>query len=322
MSQRSRHRIFCVLWTIAGLGLFDGVRALGQEVILHLRNGDRVSGFITSETTNRVVLTNAWSAGITVPQSDIVRREPVARVALAPTNAVAAVPPKPALTNVVGPKPGILLSGEVQLGVDLGFSEKNRQLYTGRAKMTLGYHRLRNLFDYSFSYGKTEGIVSANRMDGSVKTDYDLTSRLYVYNLAGAGYDEIRKIESRYETGPGLGYQLVKRTNFLFKTEAGINYQAQYFTDDTQSEMFFYRFAEEGLWKINHRLTFDEKFEFFPEVEDFTGGYRFRFESNLRYALVNYLFFTLTVMDQYDTEPPAGVGPNDLQVRSTLGVKF
>ena len=57
-------------------------------------------------------------------------------------------------------------------------------------------------------------------------------------------------------------------------------------------------------------------------MEDFTGGYRFRFESNLRYALMNYLFFTLTVLDQYDTEPPAGVGPNDLQVRSTLGVKF
>jgi hypothetical protein len=37
---------------------------------------------------------------------------------------------------------------------------------------------------------------------------------------------------------------------------------------------------------------------------------------------MNNLFFTLTVLDQYDTEPPAGVGPNDLQVRSTLGVKF
>lgn len=298
------------------------MRAFGQEVILHLRNGDRVSGFIISETTNRIVLTNAWSAGITVSPGDIVRREASVRVAPAATNAVAPATPKPALTNVVPPIPGLLLSGEVQLGVDVGFSEKNRQLYTGRAKMSLNYHRLRNLFDYSFSYGRTEGIVSANRMDGSIKTDYDLTSRSYVYNLAGGGYDEIRKIESRYEIGPGVGYHLVKRTNFLFKGEAGINYQAQYFTDDTRSEMFFYRFAEEGVWRINQRLTFDEKFEFFPEVEDITGGYRFRFESNLRYALRNKLFFTLTVLDQYDTEPPAGVGPNDLQVRSTLGVKF
>jgi hypothetical protein len=320
MFQPSRHRIALILWRITALVLFAATRTTGQEVTLHLRNGDRITGFIVSETTNRVVLTNTWSPAISIPQNTIVRRETVNTATAPVTNALAKAPPvaPPAPPPT---KPGMLLSGEVQLGADLGFSEKNHQTYTGRAKVSLIYHRLRNLFDYSFSYGRTEGIVSANRMDGSAKSDYDLTSRLYTYNLVGAGYDEIRKIDSRYEMGPGLGYYLLKRTNFVFKTEAGINYQAQYFTDDTRNELFFYRFAEEAAWKINTRLTLDEKFEFFPQVEDF-GRYRFRFESNLRYALLHNLFFTMTVLDQYDTVPPAGVGPNDLQVRSTLGMKF
>ena len=158
-------------------------------------------------------------------------------------------------------------------------------------------------------------------MDGSLKSDYDLTRRLYVYNLAGAGYDEIRRIDLRYETGPGLGYHLVRRTNLVFKTEAGVNYQAQYFDDQTETETFFLRFAEEASWKITPKITFDEKFEYFPQVENF-GVYRFRFESNLRYALLNNLFFTVTVIDQYDSAPAEGIPPNDLQVRSTIGVKF
>ena len=210
---------------------------------------------------------------------------------------------------------------KLQINADLGFSEKNRQLYTGRAKVTLTYDGLRNLVDYSFSYGRNDGIVSANRMDGSLKSDYDLTRRLYVYNLAGAGYDEIRRIDLRYETGPGLGYHLVRRTNLVFKIETGVNYQAQYFDDQTETEKFFFRFAEEASWKITPKLTFDEKFEFFPQVEDFST-YRFRFESNVRYALLNNLFFTVTVIDQYDSDPAEGIGPNDLQVRSTIGVKF
>jgi hypothetical protein len=324
MFQRSGHRI-CFLWVLLGAsgGLLE-FSASAQQTTLHLRNGDRISGVIVSETTNGVVITNLWTPQMVIPPKQILRRETGPPASAANTGMAVAVAPAVPTTNAPpgAPKRRVLTwAGEVQLGADLGFSEKNRQLYTGRAKVTMGYHRMRNLFDYSFSYGRSEGIVSANRMDGSLKTDYDLSRRLYVYNLGGVGYDEIRKIDFRYETGPGLGYHLVRRTNFLFKTEAGVNYQAQYRTDGSQSELFFFRFAEEAGWKITPRLSFDEKFEFFPQVEDFSE-FRFRFESNLRYALMNNLFFTVTVLDQYDSDPALGVSPNDLQVRSTIGVKF
>ena len=312
--------------------LFLPSAASAQQVILHLRNGDRLTGYITSENTNRIVLTNAWTREILIPQSAIVRRESVvpatttstnAVAAPAPTTNTAAKAPKPpaGATTVVGPKPPMKWTGELQLGADLGFSEKNRQLYTGKTKVTMSYHRLRNIFDYNFAYGENDSEISANRMDGSIKTDYDLTKRVYVYNLVGSGYDQIRKINSRYEIGPGLGYHLIKRTNFMFNTEAGINYQAQYLADDTKTELFYYRLAEDFTWRINSRFSLDEKFEFFPRVENW-GVYRFRFESNLKYSILNNLFLSLSVLNQYDTDPAEGVGENDLQVRSMVGMKF
>jgi putative salt-induced outer membrane protein YdiY len=323
MFLRSRHRTR-FLWLVgAALGCLWAVCASAQQSIIHLRNGDRITGVIISESTNTMVLSNALSHSIVIPQKSIQRRESVTAPPLVNTGIAVAVAPAPApapATNAAR-KASLVWGGEIQLGADLGFSEKNRQLYTGRAKVNLTYDGLRNLFDYSFSYGRNDGIVSANRMDGSIKSDYDLTRRLYVYNLAGAGYDEIRRIDLRYESGPGLGYHFVRRTNFIFKTEAGVNYQAQYLADETETEKFFFRFAEEASWKITPKLSFDEKFEFFPQVEDFSL-YRFRFESNLRYALLNNLFFTVTVIDQFDSNPAEGIGPNDLQVRSTIGVKF
>ena len=219
------------------------------------------------------------------------------------------------------PKTAKWIAGELNLGTDLGFSEKNRQLYTGRAKVIVAYEKLKNTFDYDFSYGRTAGILSANRMDGSAKTDLDLGHRFYVYSLAGAGYDQIRKIDLRYNFGPGVGYHLIPLKTFTLNTELGLDYQAQRLSDGTSTDFIFLRLAEIANWQFNARLSWDEKFEFFPEVEDF-DVFRFRFETNFRYQLFSNLSLNLTVIDQYDTRPAQTVTRNDLQVRSSVGVKF
>ena len=107
----------------------------------------------------------------------------------------------------------------------------------------------------------------------------------------------------------------------MLNTEWGVNYQAQELSDHTKSELFFYRLAENSAWTLNGRFSVDEKFEFFPRVDDWVN-YRFRFESNLRYALLSNLAFVVTAVDQYDTQPAQKVSRNDLQVRSSISLKF
>jgi putative salt-induced outer membrane protein YdiY len=255
------------------------------------------------------------------------------------TEPAAVAPVAPVVAGGPGPRPGEaapappqasppsaparkkVWTGDVQAGVDLGFSEKNRQLYTGRLKLIHASGALRNTFDYLFSYGRTDGILSANRMDGSVKTDYELTRRNYVYNLAGGGYDEVRKIDLRYELGPGIGRQFLKTSSLVLKGEYGLNYQAQEFADDTSVENVRHRLAQDSFWKLNNRLTLDERVEFFPSLAEW-DVYRLRVEGNVRFWLSGSLSLNLTVLDLYDTQPAQGVPNNDLQVRSSIGVKF
>jgi hypothetical protein len=295
-----------------------------QPVTLYLRNGDRITGTVSSEDTNRIILSTPWLKELSIPTAQIARRELSPSPQTAPAQkppAVGAGATAGTTTPQIKKAPEQLWAGEVTVGTDVGFSEKNRQLYNGRAKVILTYERLKNTFDYDFSYGRTDGIMSANRMDGFSKSDFDLGRRFYIYSIGGSGYDEIRKIHLRYEIGPGLGYHLVKLTNFLFNTELGANFQRQELTDNVSTDLFFYRLAENFSWQLNSKLSLDEKFEFFPRVEDIEQ-YRFRFESNFRYQLISNLSLNLTVIDQYDTQPAEAVTRNDLQVRSSVGVKF
>ena len=365
MRKHKSHNFFFPASGLASLlFVLSTVVIHAQTTTLQLRNGDKISGNILSEDLNRVIVSNSWAKEIVIPLVEIKSREKitppptetnavvVAKAAPAPTPTVPVAPPKPAIK----PKRPSSWHGDVQVGADVGISETKRELYYAKFKITYApieegnptgtnkfIGRFRNTFDYNAAYGTvtsdrtvgnqtiSETKLSANRMDGSSKTDFDLGTerKIFIYNLMGAGYDEIRKIEYRYEVGPGVGYHLLNRSNLVLNAEVGMNYQEQYLWNKSgipleriynRTDNFYYRFAEDFTWKISKKLTFDEKFELFPQI-DFSE-YRFRFESNLRYWLWENLSFNLTVLDTYDTQSAKSVGKNDLQIRSSIGVKF
>jgi putative salt-induced outer membrane protein YdiY len=327
-----------------------------QNVVLHLRNGDRLTGIIQSDATNTVTIMTAFGANISVPISQIERREtpagsdstrsaaegrtaqpkapvtsPSPGVAQPKTAPPASAPnPKPAETQKAkGASFRKFLSewkGDIDLGMNLGFSTTERQAYSGRLKLThartdKNQHLLKNTLDYLASYGTADGILSENRMDGSWKIEYGVGKRFLLYNAAGAGYDEIRKIDAQYDVGPGVGYKWITRTNFVLTTELGGNYQEQYFADKTGKSRYSLRLAEEAWWQFSSRLRLDEKIEFFPEIRDLSH-YRVRLETNLSHLLRQNLTLKLSVIDLYDTEPPSNVSQNDLQIRSSIGIRF
>jgi putative salt-induced outer membrane protein YdiY len=348
MIRWSRISLAVVTAVLAALG------ATAQTISLELKNGDRVTGRILSETNGRVTLSNSFASQMSIPLGEITNR----RVMIPPTNApviaavatntpaVAVATNAPAKTNAVAFAKAVAATnrflasplmknwhGDIQVGTDLTFSERNRQVYNARAKLTYAKNRFKSVIDYDATYGRTEveetiGLTKrtttktdANRMNGGIKTDFDLGKKWYVYNLAGMGYDEIRKIDLRYEIGPGVGYHLIQATNFFLNVESGATYQRELRTDDTEQSRFFARVAQNGTWKITPRLTWDEKFEYLPSLEE-SGEYKMRFETNLRYALLQNVFLNLSVIGIYDSQPALGIKKNDLQVRSSVGVKF
>lgn len=333
-----------------------------QPAILHLRNGDRVSGELISEDPGRVTLTNAILGRISIPLAAIARREGATGIAVVPrvADAVTNTTPtalSPALQSKLNDLQAVHAAGnisaeeyhrqrmkllnppkppgpkhwsaELYAGMDLAFSEKDRELYSGRMKLNYARGPLRNNIDYLFTYGWTDGQLSANRMDGWMKTDLDLTPHTYLYSVEGGGYDEIRRVNWRYEVGPGVGYHLIKRTNIVARVEGGFNYQVQNIEEirasgpsyDRDQRRYSQRLAQDIRWNIGSQFTFDEKAEYFPDLSDL-DVYRVRVEANLRYWLKGNLSLNFTVIDTYETKTSNGIGQNDLQLKSSIGMKF
>lgn len=313
-------------WRMTGICFLMAVHAYAAPVVLHLRNGDRLTGEVVSEDANRVVLKTVWQKEVVVPISLIERRElqaaevgkaaPVPHKTAKPTNA-----PPPAAGKL--PTPKSRWAGQLNLGLDMVRSETDRDLYQGSFNVTYGRGRFRNILDYRAAYGETAGQLSANRMDGSVKTDFDLARwrRVFVYNLAAAGYDDIRRIDLQFEEGPGVGYHLVTRTNFVLNVELGGNFFEINFADGTRRDEMNLRIAEDFTWALTSKISLHEKLEFLPRPDDFSV-YRLRFESTLSYLLMKNLTLNLSLLDVYDARPARNVTPNDMQIRSSIGVKF
>lgn len=312
---------------LLGFWLWLAVHAQGATVVLHLRNGDRLTGDIVAENANQVTLRTVWQTEVVVPVPLIDRREKLpaeaAKSTPAAKEAVKALTPSPLPKGGALPKPKSHWAGQLNLGLDVVRSETDRELYQGSFNLTYGRDRFRNIFDYRAAYGETAGRLSANRMDGSAKTDFDLGARrrFFIYNLAGAGYDDVRKIDLQFEVGPGVGYHLVTRTNFVLNTELGGNFFEINFADGTTRDEMNLRIAEDFTWALTSKISFQEKLEFLPKPDD-VSVYRLRFEGTLSYLLMKNLSLNLSLLDVYDARPARSVTPNDLQVRSSIGVKF
>jgi putative salt-induced outer membrane protein YdiY len=317
-NRRSLERAIQLSLGMAGLLALGVQFARAENVVLLLRNGDRITGTIIAENTNHVVLATGWTKELSVPRSAIQGREPVTN---AVTPAVVAEP-KPATS---APNPW---KANLSLGTDLQFGEHDRELYYGRLKLT--YEQpyksdpkkfFRNIFDYAADYGETDDVKSADRMYGSVKTDFDVGRRVFIYNLAGAGYDEVRKIDLEYEIGPGVGYHLFTKPKFVMNVEGGFNYQVQERSGSPDVKNVYFRLAEDFTWKITPRVTLVEKAELFPRAES-PGEFRARLDSALSFGLWQNLALKLSVLDFYDTNPANGVDQNDVQIRSSLDITF
>jgi hypothetical protein len=338
---------------LVGLLLLGVLSAFADSITIHLKNGDKISGKIISNTTNDVVLSHPVLGQLKIPAEQIAKKEivpqpippgqtsqlpnaPVSRESNtnAPTLPAGPFNTPSTPTTVPGaktvkaepkkeekPKGPKLWNTELQFGLNLRYSTTDQQEYLVLAKSTYAKPPFRHIFDYNFNYGRTEGIISGDKMVGSEKSEFDLSKRLYLFNLVGGGYDTIRKIDVQYEISPGMGVNVIQSSNFVFKSEIGFTYQEQFRSDDTDQKTYSARLGELFTWRVYDKLTADGKAEFFANMEQL-GQYRLRLEGTLRYPLNNLLSFNLVVIDLYDTLPAEGVKRNDLQIRSTIGLKF
>ena len=342
-----------ILW-LAGMAL---ALALGWSrvalaaplsVRVHLRGGDRISGWLVSGNTNQVVVSNVWAGAVSIPLTAVLPAERTnllallrPRAVITPANkhpehqakivrATETKKPKAVIASLPHPvhRTKGIWHGQANVGLDAVFNTVNSQDYS--LSFELDYDRpdadeptrfFRNKFNVDGEYQRSAGQESANRADASNKSDFDLWKKTYGYTLEGVGFDEVQGIDFEYQLGPGGGIHLVKLPKFALNFESGLDYQEQYRRNNTRLDSLSVRVAEDATWNLRRNLTLTENEAFYPDLQ-YGAEYRDNFTSTLSYGFWKNLSLNLTVNDNYQSQVVAGVSPNRFEVQSSLGVSF
>jgi putative salt-induced outer membrane protein YdiY len=170
--------------------------------------------------------------------------------------------------------------------------------------------------------------TTANAIQGGARLDYDVRPRVFVFGLADFAYDEFQHLDLRSVLGGGLGYHVIKSKDTTLDVFAGGDYEREKFspnpplvlTDLTRNtaEVLV---GEELSWKLNNRVSVQERFTFFPNMSD-TGQYRFQFDGTASTKLKSWLSWQITLSDRYLSNPLTGLKSNDELLATGLRVTF
>jgi putative salt-induced outer membrane protein YdiY len=320
-------------------------------MIFHLKNGDRITAIPQIRTETNLVVLTAFGSTITLPLDQIVSRTtlplltetapavetpapaevPVPAEAPAPTPAPEAAPDAAAdAAKVVEEKTEPVtfvgkffsnFAGEVQVGMDAGYGASDYMNYYGRVKAATVLSAGKQC-DGKLTYGKNKGELSADKLDTSYRLEYDaIPKKLFVMGSRPAATIISAKSIYYYTVGGGLGYHLLKKDNMALDASAGASFQSYHYAmEDARNDMYI-DFGENYTWEIVKDLNFVQKLTFSPQAEDWSV-FRMVFEAGVSWAFYKNMTFNFTLIDKYDSHPAKNIDKNDLQLVSSIGLKF
>ncbi|MBZ8142313.1 hypothetical protein CLD22_20725 [Rubrivivax gelatinosus] len=185
----------------------------------------------------------------------------------------------------------------------------------------------------SLNYGRSEvdgeSETTADRWNANARYDYNLTPRTFVYGRGAVEGDRVVELDRRDTIDAGLGWKLVDLRDTSLSVFAGLGRSIDRYErvqridgrEDTRFARTTLTLGEESLHRLTPTVELRQRLDVAPTI----SGDRttiLRFSSSLAVALNSTLSLTVTLADQFSSEPPAGVRRNDVTLFTGINVKF
>ena len=225
-----------------------------------------------------------------------------------------------------------LWSGKVTLGLSL--RQGNTTQTDGTAYFFARRETAATRWDntYNGSYGRTNGLETANTHRINSRFDYFLTHRLYVTPFAATAYrDPFSNIDLRLTPSAGFGYDLVDHNTITWEVDAGPAYQYTRYTSVQSSEpqedstVALYT-GTKVEWDITPDAELTFSYELTTPIPD-TEEYNHHLSTVLSVDLFDMFDLDVTFTWDRVNRPPvdeSGVAakPDDLRLSVGLGWSF
>lgn len=272
---------------------------------IYLKNNDRITGEIIKEDGRSVIVETESMGQVTIKREFLLNIEADEQI------------------QVVEEKPDVQWSREVSLGYNKSSGNtQNSQLAT-----KLFIHRKTDDNEFHLQ-GDTHYSSSNTKMDAQ---RWNLMSRYafsfsmrewYNFYKLEANHDRFANIDYRIIPSTGVGYWFSDAQDFKAMAELGLGLEYTNYRDQTKDEselvLIPRAFVEKRLWG---QSRISEDLFLYPSLEEW-GEYRLHSATVFSNPINDTLALELSLINDYDCDPPANIKKHDMRLISSLVYSF
>lgn len=216
-------------------------------------------------------------------------------------------------------------SGTVDAGFSLTSGNSKTRTFTGGArgvretaknKLTVYANALQ--VNNSTSGNK---ITTAQTVWAGGRYDININKKWFAYSAGDLEYNKPQKLNMRVVLGGGAGYYAVRndRTNLNIIFGGTNNYEN--YSTGLKRNSAEGSIGEEFRHKINERIQINQRFIFYPNINNF-GEFRAILDNSLQTDINSWLGMHLTIGNRYNSQPVSQTKKNDFLLSTGLRLSF
>ncbi|WP_051184647.1 DUF481 domain-containing protein [Desulfatiglans anilini] len=326
----------------AGFWILSCEGASADQV--RLKNGDQLSGRLISMEKGVLQLETSYAGTIQIDAKEIVCLTAEEKVTVllqddqvligkltCPENETVEVEGEQVTTTqpmaitslkAINPSPKIKSRGDITLGASRSTGNTDTLESNAAARFETRADRQRFTIAGKYNYGETDGVEDKRNALGTMKYDYFMTEKIYLYANTLLENDRFQDLKLRSTLGTGVGYQIFDTEKMALFVEAGPSYINKDFYEAEDESGAAGRWAVGFDWDIlPNRVKFFHRHEGY--IYDADGGaYYIRSEQGFRLPLLDRFFANFEVDYTYDSAPAPDRERSDTTYIFGLGYEF
>jgi len=180
--------------------------------------------------------------------------------------------------------------------------------YVGRNRTAEDQVAIKGSFDREFS----QGAETEFKANSKIRYSRFITKQFFNYYKLTLDHDRFQDITLRVIPTIGLGYWLLKEVAYNSMLEVAVGFERNFIANQADEQMAIVNLGSDVTWGI-----FSNNFDLYANPNDL-DNYRLINTANLRIKLNKFYAFKLTLKEQFNNQPAAGVLKNDLAFLTSI----
>jgi len=173
-----------------------------------------------------------------------------------------------------------------------------------------------------FLRGRQNGVLSVNRVAASIRDEYTVSKRFFMFAQLDALHDTFKAVDYLYAPTGGLGYKVIDTKRTAFELDAGVGAVLEKDTGFDPKGSGAATFGQKFVYNVTATTTLKESWNSIFKENDL-ADWLYAFDVGAIAKINSRLSLSLDVLDTFKNRPVVGVThKHDLAVVTSIVAKY